>query len=386
MKKSLVNFLSMCLILALLLPAVPQAEAYEMGQAYRKDLSTWIQNPERREYVEMMLDHYIRTDTMVQQALEGGFSAVFLFDGCSDNMDDPVLRDLSYYRVTGICIVIKLDAQGEPRMIYFNDNASTIPDRPLEYGTWALPEVGEVGPATICDGTYQIYSVRHKGKYEALHVRTEYRDALVDAVYMTPGGYVTSRASEINVHTRTNNHTNGTEGTVMWSAGCPLVGDGDSWEFWKLVQATYYTTYDTFELDNFLGTLTVDRQALKEELYKLYETKDAVDMFLTNSRNAQPEQYLKTCTEEERYKRGEEKLITLGTQLMTLPCSNATDARSLVLATIPEGDTVNVTGSIRNSAGNLWYKIELDGQTGYVYSGHVEKDSFADWLFEKLFT
>lgn len=382
MKKILRFVLSGCLILAMLLPGVPQAEAYEMGQAFRLDLSTRIQDPDRREYVEMMLDYYIRTDKMVQQALEGGFSAVFLFDGASDNMDDPELQDLTYYRVTGICIVIKLDANREPQMIYFNDNCSTIPDRPLEYGAWSLPEVGEVGPATVCDGTYQIYSVRHKGKYEALHVRTEYYDALVDAVYMTPSGYVTSRASEINVHTRTSNHTSG---TGMWSAGCPLVGDGDAWEFWKLVYSVYYTTYDTFELDNFLGTLTIDRQALKQELYELYETRDAVDMFLKNSRNVQPEQYLKTCTDAETYKRGEKKEITLGTQLMTLPCSNATDARSLVLATIPEGDEVTVVGSIRNSAGNLWYQVELDGQTGYVYSGHVEKDSFADWLFSKLF-
>ena len=377
------KLLSILLSLLLLLSAVPGAEAFEAGQPYRADLSRWIQNTQRREYVEMMLDHYVRTDTMVQQALEGGFSAVFLFDGASDNMDDPALQDLSYYRVTGICIVLRLDQNGEPKIEYFNGNCSTIPDRPLEYGAWYLEEAGEVGPATICDGTYQIYSVRHKGKYEALHVRTEYRDGLIDAVYMTPGGYVKSRASEINVHTRTSNHTSG---TGMWSAGCPLVGDGDAWEFWRLMYATYYTLHDTFELDNFLGTLTVDRQLLQQELYELYETRDAVDMFLTNSRKLQPDQYLKRCFGEEKNKRPEEKKITLGTQLMTLPCSNATDARSLLLATIPEGETVEVLGSIRNSAGNLWYQIRSDGKTGYVFSGHVEKDSFADWLFEKLFT
>ena len=383
MKKILSFFLSVCLVFGLLLTAAPEAGAYEMGQAFRKDLSTWIRNPERREYVEMMLDYYIRTDTMVQQALEGRFCAMFLFDGCSDNMDDPELQDLTYYRVTGVCVVIKLDANREPRLVYINSNCSTIPDRPLEIGAWYLAEAGSVGPATVCDGTYQIYSVRHKGKYEALHVRTEYYDALLDAVYMTSDGYVTSRASEINVHTRTSNHTSG---VGMWSAGCPLVGDGDEWEFWKLIQATYYGVYDTFELDNFVGTLTIDRQAMKEELYGLYENRDAVDMFLTNSRNAQPEQYLKTCSDAETYKRAEEKTVTLGTQLMTLPCSNATDARSLVLDTIPEGDTVAVTGSIRNSADNLWYQVERNGQTGYLYSGHMEKDSWVDWLFEKLFT
>ena len=239
MKKILVNLLSVCLVLATLAGLVPRARAYEMGQACRQDLSAWIQDPERREYVEMMLDHYVRTDTMVRQALEGGFCAVFLFDGASDNMDEPALQDLSYYRVTGICVVLKVDAAGEVRMLYFNDNCSTIPDKPLEYGTWWLAEAGDVGPATICDGTYQIYSVRHKGKYEALHIRTEYYDPLVDAVYMNPEGYVTSRASEINIHTRTSNHISGSNS--MWSAGCPLVGDGSSWEFWKLIYSTSYS-------------------------------------------------------------------------------------------------------------------------------------------------
>jgi len=379
MKKTVIFTLLVCLILTL----SPSAEAYESGEACRLDLSKWIRDAQRREYVEMMLDHYVRTDTMVQQALEGGFSAMFLFDGASDRMDDPELADFTYYRVTGICIVLKLDAEGQVEITYFNDNASTIPDRPLEYGAWALPEVGEVGPATICDGTYQVYSVRHKGKYEALNVRTEYWDPLVDAVYMDPTGFVNSRASEINIHTRTSNHTSGTS---MWSAGCPLLGDGDSWEFWKMMQAMYYGLYDTFELDNFLGTVTVDRQLLKERLYDLYVTPEAVDSFLTKSTLAQPEQYLRECSDEKTYKRPEEKTITLATQLMSLPCSNATDARALLLDTLPEGQLVQVLGTIRNSAGNLWYKVRTEGQTGYVYSGHVEKDSFADWLFKTLFT
>ena len=267
MKKIPMYLLSMVLILLLAVSAAPNAAAYEIGEAYQKDLSAWIQDEESREYVEMMLDYHLRTNKDVQNALEGGFAAVFLFDGCSDHMNDPDLSDLSYYRVSGVCVVIKLDAFGEPRMIYFNNNCSTIPDRPLEYGAWSLPEVGKVGPATVCDGTYQLYSVYHKGKYEALHVRSDYWDGTLEAIYMTPEGYTSYRANEINIHTRTSNHTSG---VGMWSAGCPLVGDGDQWEFWKLIYAAYYTTYDSFEVGNFVGTLTIDRQALRTELYTLY--------------------------------------------------------------------------------------------------------------------
>lgn len=379
MKKIVALTLAFCL----LLPLTSRAEAYEAGQAFRPDLSARIRDPKRREYVEMMVDHYIRTDTMVQQALAGGFSAMFLFDGCSDNMNDPELQDLTYYRVTGVCVVVKLNWKGEPVVTYFNKNCSTIPDRPLEYGAWSLPEVGKVGPATICDGTYQVYSVMHKGKYEALHLRTDYHDGLIDAVYLTPAGYVNSRASEINVHTRTSNHVSGTS---MWSAGCPLVGDGDRWEFWRLVESMYYSLYKEFEVGNFLGTVTVDRQGMKEDLYELYGNREAVESFLTNSRNAQPAQYLNTCTDARKYKKAEEKQITIATQLMSLPCSNATDARSLVRATLPEGERVKITGSIRNSAGNLWYQVEGNGKSGFVYSGHLETESFSDWLFRTLFT
>lgn len=382
MKKILTKFLSFLLLAALLLPVLPKAEAYVMGEPYQADMSRWIENPERREYVEMMLDYYIRTDTMVQQALDGGFASVFMFDGCSDHMDDPSLSDLTFFRVTGVCIVVKRDAAGDLKVIYFNDDCSTIPDRPLEYGAWALPEVGDVGPATIFDGTYQLYSVRHKGKYEALHVRTEYWDMTLDAVYMTPEGYVTSRANEINIHTRTSNHTSS---VGMWSAGCPLVGDGDSWEFWKLIEAVYYTTYDTFELDNFVGTLTIDRNELREKLYGLYEDEDAVDMFLSNSRKVQPEKYFQQCSQTEAFTEPKTMIVSMDTDLMSLPCSNATDARSQSRGSFEKDQKVSVLGSLCNSAGNLWYKVEADGQTGYVFSGHLKEESWFLRFINNLF-
>lgn len=373
--------LCLILVIVLLLSAAPVASAYEIGNPYHKDLSTWIQNRERREYVEMMLDYHLRNNDMVQDALEGGFAAMFLFDGCSDNLDDPQLADLTYYRVSGVCVVLKLDANGEPKLLYINNNCSTIPDRPLEYGAWKLPEVGSVGPATICDGTYQLYSVRHKGQYEALHVRTEYFDDRVDAVYMTPDGFVDARANEINVHTRTSNHTSG---RGMWSAGCPLVGGGKVTEFWKLMYAAYYTSYDAFELDNFVGVLTVDRMPLRRELYTLYEDPDAVDRFLTNSRMIQPETYLRSCTEGQTYGKVQRKKVAMDTAVMSLPCSNDTDARSRQQLPLMEGMKLNVLGTIRNSQGNLWYQVEVEGQKGYVFQGHLKDLSLFDRFWDSL--
>ena len=268
------RILPLFLAVILVISAVPTAFAYEAGEPCTIDLSSFIHDREKREYVEMMVDHHIRTDRDIQNALDGGFSAVFLFDGCSDHMNDPELSNLSYYRVSGICLVVNRNAAGELKLAYFNDDASTIPDQPLKYGAWTIPEVGEVGPATICDGTYQLYSILHRGEYEALHVRSDFRDGTLEAIYLTPdGGHTSYRASEINVHTRTSNHI---ANYGMWSAGCPLVGDGNALEYSSLIRCTYYTSYDSFEVMNFVGTLTIDRQMLRQELYTLYKNPDAV--------------------------------------------------------------------------------------------------------------
>ena len=375
------RIISLILVLFLLLPAVPAVSASGLEQPYHKDLSAWIKNREHREYVEMMLDYHLRHNDMVRDALANGFAAMFLFDGVSDNMDNPLLSDLSYYRVSGVCVVLKLDAAGEVQMLYFNDNCSTIPDRPLEYGAWKLPEVGQVGPATICDGTYQLYSVRHKGQYEALHVRTEYYDDRVDAVYMTPEGYADARANEINVHTRTTNHTSSPR---MWSAGCPLVGGGKVTEFWKLMYATYYTSYDSFELDNFVGVLTVDRMPLRTELYTLYKDPDAVDKFLTKSRAIQPEKYLLQCTEQVTYGEAVRLKVVKDTVIMSLPCSNVSDARSREQLSLLAGMKLEVLGTIRNAQGNVWYQVEHEGRKGYVYQSYLEELGFFESFWDSL--
>lgn len=383
MKKRFRHILLLILAAAMFFSLLPTASAYSAGDAYRPDLKAFLQDPEYRDYVETMVDYHIRTNQDIRNALEGGFAAVFLFDGCSDNMNDPTLSDLSYYRVSGVCLAIKLNDAGEPKLVYYNEDASTIPDQPLKYGAWEIPEVGEVGPATVFDGTYQIYSVLHRGEYEALHVRSDFRDGTLDAVYLTPdGGFTTYRASEINVHTRTSNHI---ASYGMWSAGCPLVGDGNNWDFKRLIYSTYYTTYDTFEVLNFMGTLTIDRQQLRQELYTLYKNPDAVDTFLENSRAAQPSMYLKDCTEQTEFEEPETRFATSQTSLMSLPCFPEEEARTKVLKTIPDGTKLSVTGSIRNADNSKWYIVSYEGTEGYLYTGHTKPESW--WTqFRELIT
>ena len=379
MKKLFALLLCLCMLLPL------PVQAYTVGQAYHADLSGYIQNEERRNYVQMMIDYYLRNDTMVQMALEEGLSAVFVFEGCSDNMDHPDLSDLSYYRVSAVCVVVRLDPSGRPYIAYFNDDCSTLPDRPLEYGAWQFEDVGEVGPATILDGTYEIYSVRHGGRYEALHMRTDYSDQKLDAIYMTPDGFARKRATEINIHTRTNNHILQYQ---MWSAGCILVGDGDQKLFEELMESTYYAAYSDFELDRKVGCAVIDRQKLKGTMYGLYENVDAVDMILAQSRRTLPEVYLRQCSEDTRFAETMKLCVRGKAQVMSLPCSNPTDARSIDLEAVGRGDTLEATAILENSEGNRWYQVQLEGRTGYIYTGYAEEATWRNWItrfFAQLF-
>ncbi len=379
MRKILPRFLSILLILLLLTPV--SARAAE-GEIYYPDLSDMIQNEDRRNYVEAMIGYYIQTDPAVRQTLQEGYSALFFFEGCSDNMDDPELSDVSYYRVSTVCVAVKLRDNGKPYLAYFNDDSSTLPDRPLSYGAWHLDGKWILGPATICDGTYELYSVKHGGAYEALHLRTSEEDDTIPAVYMTEEGYVQSRADSINIHTRNVNHI---LKKAMWSAGCILIGDGKLFDtFTELVASTYYSIYDDFDLGRRVGTVTIDRQWLREEMYALYENQDAVDLLLAFSRKNHPETYLRSCTEETVYEEPQTLMTVQDTVLMTLPCSSATDSRSVEVAQLPKGEKLTVTASLRNSAGNLWLKVEKDGRTGYLYAGYVREPRWLDWLIGKF--
>lgn len=384
MKKTVTQIVSLALTLLLLCALSPAASCYEVGQPWQVDLSDFLDNGENRRYVEMMLDYYLRTDGKVQKTLTEGYCAMFFFEGCSDNVDDPSLSDLSFFRVTAVCIVLKLDENGEPYITYFSPNCSTIPDRPLEYGAWAFADVGDVGPATICDGTYEIYSVKHMGVYEALHMRDSYDDGELSAVYMVPEGYVTKDANSINIHTRTSNHTSG---RGMWSAGCLLVGDGNYGQFLDMMDGTYYAVHDFFALDKKVGTVTINRQYLKEAMYGLYKNEDAVDMLLAASRHMLPEAYLEECTREE-YPEPLTMQTKGKTQLMTLPCINEADARSLTAVAVDAKTQLELTAKLWNQENEVWYETLRDGKRCYVSAEDLRQISEGGWFsrfFRNLF-
>ena len=365
MNKFLFRLLCAAMAVLLLIPVIPRAYAGTQGIS----LSQYIRNAEKRHFVESMLSYHLQANETVQKTLNDGYSAVFFFEGCSDNMEDPDLSDLSYYRVSAVCIALKLDEAGDPEIIYFNDDCSTLPDRPVEYGAWEIEAYGKVGPATVCDGTYELYSVYHAGSYEALHIRTNYEDATVSAVYLTPEGHVIHPATYINIHTRTGNHA---LETAMWSAGCLLVGDGRWYDFTNLVLATYYSNYEKFAIDQKVGCVTINRLQLQEQMYDLYGDEEAVDTLLVASRCERPEIYLEQCTSNTPM---EEKLVQAAVKVdvMSLPCSNGVDARSIPVTRLNEGDKIDICGSIVNTKGQLWYEVSFFGENCYVPAGSVEE-------------
>ena len=59
--------------------------------------------------------------------------------------------------------------------------------------------------------------------------------------------------------------------------------------------------------------------------------------------------------------------ITVGTSIMTLPCSAATESTSTVLETASAGERYTVTYLYENTVGELWYKVQTRaGLVGYV--------------------
>ena len=385
MRKGLMNWIWLLALLALVPWAAVGAAATEGETAkLTAPLDTLLDNEDSRRYIRAMLGYYLEKDPTVRKTLEAGYSAVFFFEGCSDNMDDPELSDISYYRVSAVCLAVRLGEDGKPYLSYYNENCSTLPDRPLEYGAWELERVGEVGPATIRDGTYELFSVRHGGAYEALHIRAEESDATLPAVYMTPRGYTTARATHINIHTRTVNHV--IRG-AMWSSGCLLVGDGDFGYFQELMDAVYYAVYDTFDVGLPVGCLTVDRQMLKGELYSLYKNTDAVDMLLADSRRVSPETYLRRCEGVKGFGEPLRLWITEETELMSLPCANTTDPRSVPIAVLDPGTETEAVAAVRNTAGNLWYVVEYQGSRSYLFSGCTQQEQPGWWerLIQKVF-
>ena len=74
MKKLFRSFLMFAVLTGMLFAGAPAASAYTPVGPWRVDLKAFIHDRAHREYVEMMVDHHMRTNKDIHHALEGGFS------------------------------------------------------------------------------------------------------------------------------------------------------------------------------------------------------------------------------------------------------------------------------------------------------------------------
>jgi hypothetical protein len=70
------------------------------------------------------------------------------------------------------------------------------------------------------------------------------------------------------------------------------------------------------------------------------------------------------------------------TELMSLPCGNATDPRSIPVIRLDKNDRVEICGSIINTKGEQWFEVDLMGDNCYVRGADVE--DIPPTLWEKI--
>ena len=143
-------------------------------------------------------------------------------------------------------------------------------------------------------------------------------------------------------------------------------------DYANLIVSAYYSSYDRFQVDQKVGCVTINRYLLQQEMFELYQNQEAVDTLLVSSRCELPQTYLERCTEKQQF---ELKTVqtTTGADVMSLPCSNSVDARSIPVTTLLKGDKIDICGSTVNTKGQLWYEVSFFGENCYIPAGIVEE-------------
>lgn len=310
-KKILSMLLFMCVFLETFtaLSFVDAAETISIGDVFCPiNNLNFISNEYRKRYIENMLSHYISSDDRIEQSLSKGNTAMFLFEGGSDNMEDKKLTsDLSMYRSFAVCIVVKR-IDNVDTVIYVNENCSSLPDRPHDY-TISGHSTDGWGAGTAKDGTYEAYTVHHKG-YAALQLRLNNIAQIPMLYFSSQSDYHEITTTGINVHTRwssTNNYKD--KSGWSWSEGCMLIGAYENGTFdtynrfleiikpngsiltpstiknssGKYINSSY--VYES-EIGIMAGTFTIDRQLFSEYMNSIYKNNEAVKRILHNSTEA----------------------------------------------------------------------------------------------------
>ena len=225
-----------------------------------------ISNDERRAYVNDVIAYHLSSkgEKIVSDSLKNGKSVVFFFEGASNNvLYESGYSNYNQYRFASVCIVIQL-VDGNPKIVYFDDFCSTLPDHPR--GAYGLNE--EI--ATLVDGVYPLINCNHY-TFAALHVPAYDWGT---SIWCSKNGYYVDACYGINIHSRGTDIVTSDSGN---SRGCLLVGknpnvSGEYNDFMYAVTGIEHARTNAFDevaLD--YGCVIIDRALYKNELLKIYD-------------------------------------------------------------------------------------------------------------------
>ena len=160
-------------------------------------------------------------------------NVIFFFDGCSINLEDAApcfsgfRKDGERYNVSAVCIVVRLNAAGNPEIVFATANASTIADN-LRSGENLTPGLDI---SITRDGIYPVFACNHTTfgrSYAALRIGlTDQKDNCVRLPRLTDtsiGSYYAT-AGPIDIHARSMSITSpALERNARSSTGCFNVG------------------------------------------------------------------------------------------------------------------------------------------------------------------
>ena len=234
------------------------------GAAHADALRVSLARSGTEDHVNLVINTAVSEDERFVQCLEEGGSCVFFFEGAGEDDDD-------WERRFALCVVVRRE-NGVDRIVYENDYATTVPDRPKDRRS-----NGDKPVPTLLDGVYTLSAITHT-EYAALNVL----DA--KAVRFDSGAYLDGyfdTAEGIHIHRRTSNRNSNPGNDWCNSSGCLLVGrivQGKSPEYNAFVQAVGLSGKTANFRDprlkvqrgEIMGILLVDRQLAADYLVSLY--------------------------------------------------------------------------------------------------------------------
>ena len=250
MKHSLFKkVLSLVLCLLMIVTTIPftvSAANFSNEQLAKVKISgSLVLSPKIEEYINSKIYYYLKYEERVLNNLNKGDNVIFFFDGCSSNLS-PNSKYSNYksYHITAYCAVIKL-VNGSPKIVYENNNTSTIPDNPRNYKlnysiVNGVKRYGDDVP-TVVDGIYNIYLKQHPktgGSYASLNLGCDIAGGVLRLNYTNSK---LGSSGGINIHARSKcNPANGVNSSSRSSTGCFNVGlstDNNS-EYNKFIEVT----------------------------------------------------------------------------------------------------------------------------------------------------